>query len=290
MQALLFPRGNIYQLICQEGNQALKLQAGSPNDYNKSRIVGAAPNANDAGQLWMIEKVGHGEDEFEVVNCQSNLVWDEEGQEIRLRFGKQSKDQLFKVEKFQNNSFWFKTSAKGDEAVSLEGVLRYKRFDPNTLSQLFYIVPVNNSTTLNDTCILVNNNSGKAVDIPGATFEHGERLIQYEKNKRFNQRWRWIKQGNGWLIQSVLNGLVLDIAEEKKERGAKVVQWDRTGSSNQQWAPVSSGPGVWKLKSIHAPGMFLSIKDDEVNDGGRLQISDGDSSGQYWRIEGFVPS
>jgi hypothetical protein len=114
MQALQFPRGNIYQVICQEGNQALRIQATDFKGFDKSRVVGAAPNANDIGQLWMIEKVGHGEDEFEIVNCQSNLVWDEEGSEIKLRFGKQSKDQLYKVERFQNNSFWFKTSAKGD--------------------------------------------------------------------------------------------------------------------------------------------------------------------------------
>ncbi len=201
-----------------------------------------------------------------------------------------SKDQLFKVERHQNNSFWFKTSAKGAEAVALEGVLRYKKFDPNVLSQLFYIVPVNNSTPLNETCILVNANSGKAVDIPGATFEHGERLIQYEKNKRFNQRWRWVKHGAGYLLQSVLNGQCIDIADEKKTSGAKVVQWDKTGGSNQQWAPVPAGPGVWRIKSIHAPGMFLSIKDNDVDDGGKLQISDGDAPGQGWRIEGFVPA
>ena len=168
--------------------------------------------------------------------------------------------------------------------MALEGVLRYKKFDPNVLSQLFYIVPVNNSTALNDTAILVNANSGKAVDIPGATFEHGERLIQYEKNKRFNQRWRWVKQGAGYILQSVLNGQALDIAEEKKTSGSKVVQWDKTGNSNQLWAPVPAGAGVWKIKSIHAPGQFLAIKDDDVNDGGKLEINNGDGQGAFWRI------
>jgi hypothetical protein len=46
MQALAFPRGNIYQIICQEGNQALRIQSENPNDYNKSRIIGSAPNSN----------------------------------------------------------------------------------------------------------------------------------------------------------------------------------------------------------------------------------------------------
>lgn len=77
MQALQFPRGNIYQIVSQEGNLALRIQTNNPNEYNKARIVGVPPNAHDLGQLFMIEKVGLGEDEFEIVNCQSNLVWDE---------------------------------------------------------------------------------------------------------------------------------------------------------------------------------------------------------------------
>jgi hypothetical protein len=40
----------------------------------------------------MVEKVGHGEDEYEIVNGASNNVWDEESGEIRLKPGKQSSD------------------------------------------------------------------------------------------------------------------------------------------------------------------------------------------------------
>lgn len=113
MEALQFPRGNVYQVVCAEGNQALAIQAHDPKDFKGSRIVGTAPNANDIYQLWMIEKVGHGEDEYELVNCASGNVWDEESGEVRLKPGKQSSDQLFKVQKAQNNTFWFLTSAKG---------------------------------------------------------------------------------------------------------------------------------------------------------------------------------
>ena len=120
----------------------------------------------------MIEKVGNSDDEFEIVNCYSDYVWDEEWNDIKLRRGKQSGDQLFKVEKVGNH-FWFKTSTKGNEAVSLEGILRRKQFDPNSINQLFYIVGVEYSNAFKDTCILVNNHSGKALDVPGGTFEHG---------------------------------------------------------------------------------------------------------------------
>jgi hypothetical protein len=114
-----------------------------------------------------------------------------------MRFGKRNAEQLFKVEKISNNSFWFKTSAKGDKAVALEGILKYKAFDENATNQIFYIILVYYSNPLNDTCIMYNNHTGKGIDLPQGSFEHGAQLIQYEANKRFNQRWRWVKIGTG---------------------------------------------------------------------------------------------
>lgn len=79
MDALQFPRGNYYQIICKAGDAALKMQEGDPTKYEKSRIVSDKPNPNDNSQIFMIEKVGLGEDHYEIVNCLSTLVFDEEG-------------------------------------------------------------------------------------------------------------------------------------------------------------------------------------------------------------------
>jgi len=76
MQALVFPRGNLYQIISLDGNQALRIQSSDYKGFNKSRIIGTAPNANDLSQIWMIEKVGADDDQYEIVNGVSNLVWD----------------------------------------------------------------------------------------------------------------------------------------------------------------------------------------------------------------------
>ena len=67
------------------------------------------------------------------------------------------------------------------------------------------------------------------------------------------------------------------------------MQNERTGSTNQLWVPVASGQGIFKIRSVLAPSMFLSVMDDSVEDGGRLQISDHESPSQYWRIEGYIP-
>jgi len=54
MQALEFPRGNYYQIICKAGDAALKIQETDPSKYEKSRIVSEKGNQNDNYQLFMI--------------------------------------------------------------------------------------------------------------------------------------------------------------------------------------------------------------------------------------------
>lgn len=166
--------------------------------------------------------------------------------------------------------------------------MRYGQFDPNTETQLFRFELVNNPT-VQGSAVIINNASGKALDVPGATWKKGERLIQWEKNKRWNQRWAFVKQGKGVVIQSVFNGLCLDIAEEKRESGAKVVQWEKTGGSNQQWFPEAAGNGVFKLRSCHEPSLFLAIKKQKVDDGGELEVCSEENPSMYWRFEGAQP-
>ena len=129
-------------------------------------------------------------------------------------------------------------------------MLRYKDFDPNNEAQLFSLVPAKDWNEINDTCRIVNDKSGKALDVPGGSFEPGERIIQYTENKRFNQRWRWVGVPNAFAIENVLTGMVLDIAEEKKDPGSKVVQWTKNGplgAPNQQWRVDHRGNAKFKF-------------------------------------------
>lgn len=84
-------------IICKASEEALRIQESDPVKYENSRIIGTQPNPQDNGQLFMIEKVGKKDDDYEFVNCISALVFDEEGNEIRLKTGKRFSDQLFAI-------------------------------------------------------------------------------------------------------------------------------------------------------------------------------------------------
>lgn len=54
MEALQFPRGNYYMIVCKAGNQALRVQENDPTKFEKSKIVSTQPNPQDNNQLFMV--------------------------------------------------------------------------------------------------------------------------------------------------------------------------------------------------------------------------------------------
>lgn len=56
--------------------------------------------------------------------------------------------------------------------------MRYGKFDPNNESQLFRFELISNPT-IQGSAVIVNNFSGKALDVPGATWKKCERLVQW---------------------------------------------------------------------------------------------------------------
>ena len=167
--AMEFPLGQLY-LIITTAEQALRIQGSSPEEFDSARVVSCPPDLSDLGQLFMVEKTGMEEDSYEIANCISGNVFDEESGEIRLRKGKQVADQLFKMERANSDFHWVKCEEEGGRALAFEGILRYKEFNPNDPAQLFRFVPIDEQKILPDVSVLVNNNSGKSLDVPNSTF------------------------------------------------------------------------------------------------------------------------
>ena len=90
-----FPEGAYYLMICKAGNQAVRIQEKDPVKYEESRLIGVGADHTDDGQYFMVQKIK--EQHYEFVHCQSGLVFDEEGNSIKLKKGKQKRDQLFAI-------------------------------------------------------------------------------------------------------------------------------------------------------------------------------------------------
>jgi uncharacterized protein DUF3472/ricin-type beta-trefoil lectin protein/type IX secretion system substrate protein len=88
--------------------------------------------------------------------------------------------------------------------------------------------------------VLINRNSGLAIDLPGSNQNNGTDPEQYTETDNPNQQWNLVSAGSGkYLIQSNMsNHYVLDDSASSTVNGSDIILYSANGSSgslNQQW-------------------------------------------------------
>ena len=79
---------------------------------------------------------------------------------------------------------------------------------------LWEISEVSKNPVILSSFIIRNLHSGMVLDVPGSNEKKGTYIIQYDRNNRLNQRWKFIKvneYGGCYLIENVRTGLLLDV-------------------------------------------------------------------------------
>lgn len=133
--------------------------------------------------------------------------------------------------------------------------------------------------------VLVNENSGKAMDALGPSTENGTAIGQWTRNDGAWQQWRFLPSGDGYYrLQSRHSGKVVDISGKATTDGANVVQWTDNAGANQQFRLADSAGGSIRLINRNA-NKALEVWDWSTADGARLsQFSDLDGANQRWRL------
>lgn len=68
------------------------------------------------------------------------------------------------------------------------------------------------SLTINNSVIIMSSVGEKVLDVPSSSMKAGERIITWDKNGRWNQRWVLQAKGKGFVIRNLFTKMVLDIA------------------------------------------------------------------------------
>ena len=82
---------------------------------------------------------------------------------------------------------------------------------------------------------IVNRDSGKVLDINGATHYRGQNLQQYTYNGGNNQLWYFEPTSGGYLIRNFETKQVLEVSAASTANGAAIDQWMALNQSNQAW-------------------------------------------------------
>jgi hypothetical protein len=133
--------------------------------------------------------------------------------------------------------------------------------------------------------ILVNRNSGKALDVYNLSTADGGRITQWSRNDGNQQQWQFVDSGGGYYrVKSRHSGKVLDVHNFSTANGGAIVQWADHNGTNQQWRLADSSDGHVRLISRHS-NKALEVQGASTADGGNIvQYDDWGGANQQWQL------
>ncbi|MFF7388070.1 non-reducing end alpha-L-arabinofuranosidase family hydrolase [Streptomyces scabiei] len=137
----------------------------------------------------------------------------------------------------------------------------------------------------NASYVLVNRNSGKALDVYNMATSDGARITQWTRNDQSQQQWQFVDAGGGYYrIKSRHSGKVLDLYNWSTSNGGSIVQWTDLNATNQQWRLADSSDGYVRLISRHS-NKALEVQGSSTADNANVvQYDDWGGTNQQWQL------
>ncbi|MBX7270141.1 RICIN domain-containing protein [Micromonospora sp. Llam7] len=133
--------------------------------------------------------------------------------------------------------------------------------------------------------VLLNRNSGKALDVYNLATNDGARITQWARNNGNQQQWQFVDSGGGYYrLKSRLSGKVLDVYNWSTANGAAIVQWADHNGSNQQFRLADSAGGYVRFINRNS-NKVLEVQGASTADGGNIvQYDDWGGNNQQWQL------
>jgi hypothetical protein len=131
---------------------------------------------------------------------------------------------------------------------------------------------------------LVNKNSGKLLEIPGASTTVGKQAGQWVNTANNCQLWTFQSQSGGaWTVKNVNSGLFLD-TNGSTSAGAAVVQNASSAASSQKWTLTDAGNGYYKLVDAGS-GLVADVAAASTANGALIvQSADNGADDELWQV------
>jgi uncharacterized repeat protein (TIGR03803 family) len=136
---------------------------------------------------------------------------------------------------------------------------------------------------------IVSRNSGKCLDMFGASTDAGAQAIQWVCHGGPNQQWRLEPVGGGAVrIIARHSGLALDVFGASLDDVAPVIQWPVHDGDNQAWTLEPAGDGYVRLVVRHS-GKAMDVEFASTDDGARvIQYTPHNGANQQWPLRPFA--
>ncbi|MEV4566003.1 non-reducing end alpha-L-arabinofuranosidase family hydrolase [Nonomuraea sp. NPDC049419] len=154
------------------------------------------------------------------------------------------------------------------------------------LASLLVALPARAATVdTNAWYVLVNRNSGKALDVYNLATNDGARITQWSRNNQNQQQWQFVDSGGGYYrIKSRHSGKVLDVYNFSTANGGSIVQWSDHNGTNQQWRLADSSDGHVRFINRNS-NKALEVQGASTADGANIvQYDDWGGANQQWQL------
>ncbi|NES38284.1 alpha-L-arabinofuranosidase, partial [Micromonospora sp. PPF5-17] len=133
--------------------------------------------------------------------------------------------------------------------------------------------------------VLINRNSGKALDVYNLATNDGARIVQWARNDGSQQQWQFVDSGGGYYrVRSRLSGKVLDVYNFSTANSADIVQWSDHNGTNQQFRLADSDSGYVRLINRNS-NKAMEVMGASTADGGSIvQYDDWNGANQQWQL------
>ncbi|MFI6787995.1 non-reducing end alpha-L-arabinofuranosidase family hydrolase [Nonomuraea sp. NPDC050383] len=155
------------------------------------------------------------------------------------------------------------------------------------LVSLFVAVQSAHAATIDTNAwyVLVNRNSGKALDVYNLSTADGGRITQWTRNDGNQQQWQFVDSGGGYYrLKSRHSGKVLDVYNFSTANGGAIVQWADGNGTNQQWKLSDSDSGYVRFINRNS-NKALEVQGASTADGANIvQYDDWGGANQQWQL------
>ena len=132
---------------------------------------------------------------------------------------------------------------------------------------------------------IVSRNSGKCLDVSGASTDAAAPAIQWTCHGGLNQQWRLEPAGGGaFRIIARHSGQALDVMGALLDDVVPIIQWPVHGGDNQVWTLEPASDGHVRIVARHS-GKAMDVEFASTDDGARvIQYMPHGGANQQWLV------
>ena len=151
---------------------------------------------------------------------------------------------------------------------------------------LVILAPPSFAQIANGRYVIINQLSGKAMDVSNRSQDDGANIIQWTYGGGTNQQWDVTNLSNGYYsIRAAHSGKSVDVYEWNSNDGADARQWAWLNGHNQHWAIDNVGNNTFAITSRFS-AKALEVFEFNTADGGDIRLwTYWGGASQLWRFE-----